>query len=69
MNDLESALHYSLRKEVAAHEKIDGERYEALKDYINVLTKVTKSLLFQSFLLINDKAGNRVLYALCRCRP
>ncbi|RUS74550.1 hypothetical protein EGW08_017698 [Elysia chlorotica] len=38
-SDLESALHYSLRQEVAICQTIDGERLGALKEYINVLKK------------------------------
>ncbi|KAI5610404.1 sulfhydryl oxidase 1 [Silurus asotus] len=39
MSDLESALHYSLRVEVASHTVIKGEALTALKDYISVLDK------------------------------
>nr|XP_006635303.1 PREDICTED: sulfhydryl oxidase 1 [Lepisosteus oculatus] len=39
MADLESALHYSLRVEVAAYPEIRGEALSALKLYISVLAK------------------------------
>ncbi|XP_053326292.1 sulfhydryl oxidase 1-like [Spea bombifrons] len=39
MADLESALHYSLRVEVARFATLDGERLKALSNFINVLRK------------------------------
>lgn len=39
MADLESALHYSLRVELAAHTVIKGDALIALKNYISVLAK------------------------------
>lgn len=41
MSDLESALHYSLRVELAAHINITGAHLTALKKYIYVLAKVS----------------------------
>ena len=45
MQDLESALSYSFRQEIAIHKSIDGDSLQALKDFIRVLTKV-RVLLF-----------------------
>lgn len=42
MSDLESALHYSLRVELAAHVTISGADLTALKKYIKVLAKVSQ---------------------------
>ncbi|CAC5422405.1 QSOX [Mytilus coruscus] len=39
MSDLESALSYSFRQEIAIQRSIDGEALQALKDFIRVLTK------------------------------
>nr|KAI8732205.1 sulfhydryl oxidase 1-like [Biomphalaria glabrata] len=39
MQDLESALHYSLRQEVAIMKTIEGERLTALREYIHILVK------------------------------
>ncbi|GFN88377.1 sulfhydryl oxidase [Plakobranchus ocellatus] len=39
MQDLESALHYSLRQEIAICQTMDGERLDTLKSYIVVLKK------------------------------
>lgn len=39
MQDLESALSYSFRQEIAIHKSIDGDSLQALKDFIRVLTK------------------------------
>lgn len=40
MADLESALHYSLRVELAAHPVFRGAALISLKKYISVLSKV-----------------------------
>ncbi|GAA6079291.1 sulfhydryl oxidase 1, partial [Tachysurus ichikawai] len=39
MSDLESALHYSLRVEIASHSVISGTQLTALRRYISVLNK------------------------------
>lgn len=39
MQDLESALHYSLRQEVSICKTIDGEKLEVLRNFISVLAK------------------------------
>ncbi|XP_076091169.1 sulfhydryl oxidase 1-like [Mytilus galloprovincialis] len=39
MSDLESALSYSFRQEIAIQKSIDGKALQALKDFIRVLTK------------------------------
>lgn len=44
MADLESALHYSLRVEVAAHTVIEGQELVSLKKYIAVLAKVREHI-------------------------
>lgn len=43
--DLESGLHYSLRREVAGSKQIEGEKLNALKAYVLVLSKVEVQLL------------------------
>ena len=40
MQDLESALSYSFRQEIAIHKSINGDALQALKDFIRILTKV-----------------------------
>ena len=40
MSDLESALHYSLRQEVAIKRLIDADALESLRQFLNVLAKV-----------------------------
>ena len=37
MSDLEKAILYSLSHEVITHKLIDGRRFDALKDYVNIL--------------------------------
>ncbi|CAL1533582.1 unnamed protein product [Lymnaea stagnalis] len=39
MQDLESAIHYSLRQEVAIKKSIDKDRLSALKEFVHVLEK------------------------------
>lgn len=46
MADLESALHYSLRVELAAHRVISGTALISLKKYISVLSKVLHYSIF-----------------------
>uniref|UniRef100_A0A8C5R4Y5 Sulfhydryl oxidase n=1 Tax=Leptobrachium leishanense TaxID=445787 RepID=A0A8C5R4Y5_9ANUR len=45
MADLESALHYSLRVEVARFTTLEGDRLKALYGYVNVLRKSQKAVL------------------------
>ena len=40
--DLESSLHYSLRREIAVSGLIEGEQMAALKGYVKALVKVRK---------------------------
>ncbi len=40
MQDLESALHYTLRNEVPRVSSIEGDKFVALKELLNVLAKV-----------------------------
>lgn len=40
--DLESALHYLLRVELAAHDYLEGEELNIFKDFVTVVAKVTK---------------------------
>lgn len=42
--DLESALHYLLRVELAAHDYLEGEELNIFKDFVTVVAKVTKSV-------------------------
>lgn len=49
MVDLESALHYSLRVELAAHPVFRGAALIYLKEYITVLSKV---VLHDNILLV-----------------
>ena len=39
--DVESALAYSLRQEIASYHTIEGEKLQALRDYVEVLAKVS----------------------------
>lgn len=40
MQDLESALHYSFRQEIAICKMIDGDKLDALKNFVTALAKV-----------------------------
>lgn len=40
--DLESALHYLLRVELAAHDYLEGEELNIFKEFVTVVAKVTK---------------------------
>ena len=40
MQDLESALHYALRQEVAICRTIEGSRLDALRTFVSALAKV-----------------------------
>ena len=40
MQDLESALQYSLRQEIAVNKLVNEEKMAALKEYVHVLAKV-----------------------------
>lgn len=40
--DLESALHYLLRVELAAHDYLEGEELKIFKDFVTVVAKVRK---------------------------
>lgn len=44
MLDLESALHYSLRQEVAICKTIEGQKLDALRNFITTLAKVINFL-------------------------
>lgn len=39
--DLESALHYLLRVELATHNTLEGEELKIFKDFVMLVTKVT----------------------------
>lgn len=39
--DLESALHYLLRVELATHNTLEGEELKVFKDFVILVTKVT----------------------------
>lgn len=41
MQDLESALTYCLRQEVAIHQDIGGESLKALQHFVRILAKVS----------------------------
>ena len=41
MQDLESALHYSFRQEIAICRVLDKEKLAALKSFVHVLVKVS----------------------------
>ncbi|XP_053549917.1 sulfhydryl oxidase 1 [Bombina bombina] len=68
MADLESALHYSLRVEVARHPTLEGEKLKALTDYVKVLRKffparpMLRTLLFTVGIWLRKQAGKTVLY-------
>lgn len=46
--DLESALHYLLRVELATHNTLEGEELKIFKDFVTLVAKVTAEL--QTFL-------------------
>lgn len=52
MADLESALHYTLRVEVAKFPVLDGDRLTTLKKYVHVLAKVFPARPFVKNLLL-----------------
>ncbi|XP_037625981.1 sulfhydryl oxidase 1 [Sebastes umbrosus] len=68
MADLESALHYSLRVEVAAHTVIRGEALTSLKKYISVLAKyfpgrpVVMNLLKSVNSWLENQTGDEISY-------
>uniref|UniRef100_A0A8C6NLW6 Sulfhydryl oxidase n=1 Tax=Nothobranchius furzeri TaxID=105023 RepID=A0A8C6NLW6_NOTFU len=68
MADLESALHYSLRVELAAHDIIRGDALNALKKYISVLAKyfpgrpVVVNLLKTLKAWLQDQTENKISY-------
>ncbi|XP_044055233.1 sulfhydryl oxidase 1 [Siniperca chuatsi] len=68
MADLESALHYSLRVEVAAHSVIKGEALISLRKYISVLAKyfpgrpVVMNLLKSVNSLLQNQTGDEISY-------
>ena len=39
--DLESALHYLLRVELATHNSLEGEELKIFKDFVTLVAKVT----------------------------
>lgn len=43
--DLESALHYLLRVELAAHTVLQGEELKVFKDFVTLVAKVTASAI------------------------
>ncbi|XP_026201552.1 sulfhydryl oxidase 1 isoform X2 [Anabas testudineus] len=68
MADLESALHYSLRVEVAAHTVIEGQELVSLKKYIAVLAKyfpgrtVVMNLLKSVNSWLQNQQGDEISY-------
>lgn len=40
--DLESALHYLLRVELATHDYLEGEQLNIFKDFVTVVAKVSQ---------------------------
>ncbi|KAM4739450.1 sulfhydryl oxidase 1 [Anableps anableps] len=68
MADLESALHYSLRVELAVQSVIKGEALIALKNYISVLAKyfpgrpVVMNLLKSLNSWLQDQTADRISY-------
>nr|XP_055023808.1 sulfhydryl oxidase 1 [Misgurnus anguillicaudatus] len=69
MSDLESALHYSLRVEVAAHVSISGDDLIALKKFVNVLAKYfpgrpsVKSALKTANSWLQEQKGTKIEYS------
>ncbi|XP_051964877.1 sulfhydryl oxidase 1 [Xyrauchen texanus] len=69
MSDLESALHYSLRVELAAHTSISGDDLTALKKYITVLAKhfpgrpSVKSALKTVDIWLREQEGTEIKYS------
>ncbi|KAM9384687.1 sulfhydryl oxidase 1 [Pholidichthys leucotaenia] len=68
MADLESALHYSLRVELAAHTVIEGGAFTSLKNYIAVLAKyfpgrlVVMNLLKSLDLWLQNQTAHQITY-------
>ncbi|KAL5012751.1 hypothetical protein ScPMuIL_011302 [Solemya velum] len=60
MQDLESALHYSFRQEIAMHKTIEADSLQALKNFVMVLSKyfpgrdVVKHYLWRMNMWIHD---------------
>ncbi|XP_035270619.1 sulfhydryl oxidase 1 [Anguilla anguilla] len=69
MSDLESALHYSLRVELAAHPVISGEDLTALKRYVSVLAKyfpgrpMVQNLLQSVDAWLKERGDSELLYS------
>ncbi|XP_051525690.1 sulfhydryl oxidase 1-like [Myxocyprinus asiaticus] len=69
MSDLESAIHYSLRVELAAHTSISGDDLTALKKYISVLAKhfpgrpSVKSTLKTMDIWLREQEGTEIKYS------
>ncbi|KAJ8279655.1 hypothetical protein COCON_G00067210 [Conger conger] len=69
MADLESALHYSLRVELAAHPVISGDNLSSLKRYISVLAKyfpgrpMVKNLLQSVNAWLTERGDSELLYS------
>ncbi|XP_062855542.1 sulfhydryl oxidase 1 [Trichomycterus rosablanca] len=69
MSDLESALHYSLRVEVAAHTTVSGDDLTALRGFVSVLTKYfpgrppVKCALKAAFDWLQEQKGASISYS------
>ncbi|KAG9350846.1 hypothetical protein JZ751_024735 [Albula glossodonta] len=69
MSDLESALHYSLRVELATHATISGQDLRAVKDYISILAKyfpgrpVVKKLLQSVDKWLEERGDSELPYS------
>lgn len=54
--DLESALHYLLRVELATHNTLEGEELKVFKDFVTLVAKVTTEL--QSLIMLKRHQSN-----------
>ena len=70
MADLESALHYLLRVELATHNTLGGEELKTFKSVVTVIAKVPSILCGTLTLLCNLCLGGcvcNVFYLMCVC--
>jgi thiol oxidase len=67
MADLESALHYLLRVELATHNTLGGEELKTFKSVVTVIAKVPSILCVRQTLLFNLCLGCLMCVGVCVC--
>ena len=67
MADLESALHYLLRVELATHNTLGGEELKTFKSVVTVIAKVPSILCVRQTLLFNLCLGCLMCGCVCVC--